>query len=220
MVVQLAKIKLLRSLPSPALEPGALSCNSQGLWHVDRQRRLILNIDVDTGELLQQFAFAGEAAALAATDQQNAPQIWITDTMAGKLYALELRTMEGNRTVWREQYTLPVRYRSEGGLGFDGRFLWCADPRHGRLMAYNFQSQDFDWVIELDAHVKAICWRQEELGFIQPQKAIFGILEARSSRPAKFFALPGLPNAVCYDGKSFWYVDAQLKQLCQFDLLT
>lgn len=205
--------KILRSLPSPAVQPGHLTWDGQYLWHIDHngnQPSRLLQIDADTGEVLHRFVLPPHINSLVGITDS----LWLCNTLAGKIYRWRA---EFQRLDWVA--TLPSRYRIEGGLGFDGSHLWYADARAGKLLAMRLPSTPDDCaiekVIETDTHIGCLGCIQEIIYFIQNGKPLLGILDTASGRPTRYFELPGIPTGVTFDGRDFWYVDAQLKQINQ-----
>ena len=205
------RLEVMRIFDSPALQPGDLAWDGATLWHVDRQRNLIYNIDADTGEVLQEFEFVGRAAGIAASKDF----LWVTDASVPMIYCFDRHShaVVGHLPV-------PAETAGEGALAFDGVSLWQVDNPRAQLLRLDAVSGALLEVVEVDANLTGLSEVAGDLVFCDFGDGSLRRLNVENKLTRATYQLPGTPLGLAWESANrFWYVDADFGQLCQLRLV-
>jgi len=96
--------------------------------------------------------------------------------------------------------------------------LWQADFEAGKIYALNRDTAKVEHIIEVDSHVAAVACLEEKLYYTEPISNTLGVIDLNTAKPLSFYELPGESNGLTVAADGFWYVDAQLNQICELRL--
>lgn len=116
--------EVMRKIEIPTESPTGLATNGETVWYADRERDIILGLDLATGALVDSFPSPGYWPAGLAWDGRH---LWCSDRASGKIARIDPLTRLVDRIV-EAPGPSPV------GLAWDGTSLWVSDDSRDEIV--------------------------------------------------------------------------------------